>query len=371
MDSAKALPDVTLDVAAAEVEAQLTPAVLQRLSHRQRGPRHGRHRNPIDGRLCTKAHHDLVWDTYDSVVNSSAARQPQDSKPPKPWLATDWLDLWADTKTDFKTPLSLPTMADITKVKLPPWTADQPSDWFEMADIIFDVFDPPPSEKQKFAVSLPVIPNDLVRQHKAQWKDQRDPYTKLKASITGATAKNSAQLYLEFHSLTYSGRPSDYARQAAAILDKIPGTGTAAATASQVKGWLIKNALEQKLPANIRPMLAKKDMDTKKLQDYTDEADKLVNTEAAAAVKVDIVHAVEAEGAVAAVKPARGGRNSAAKKSGGSSSGDKLINGLCRFHHKFGDEAYNCASQQCKKKGQVKLGPTRTVNETTSTSNSD
>ena len=151
-----------------------------------------------------------------------------------------------------------------------------PAEWFALADIVFDMYEKA-TEKQKFGVSLAHIPPDLVTQHKSQWEGASDPYTQLKASITGATAKTSAQLFLDLHGLSYNCKPSDYARQAAAILHKIPETGSTKGTASQVKGWLIKGLVENKLPSNVRPTLAKREMDTDKLQDYTDEADKLVN----------------------------------------------------------------------------------------------
>ena len=67
------------------------------------------------------------------------------------------------------------------------------------------------------------IPPELVTQHKSEWMGAADPYTKLKASKMGATAKTSAQLFLDLHALPYNGKPSDYARKCAAILHNIRG----------------------------------------------------------------------------------------------------------------------------------------------------
>ena len=147
--------------------------------------------------------------------------------------------------------------------------------------------------------------------------------------------------------------PSNYASEAITILDKIPGTGEAAATVTQVKGWLVKNLLENQMSANIRPTLAKAEMDSSKLQEYTDLAEYLFSAESAAAVKVE----VSAKGSqVATIKPAGGEHGG--KKSGGSSGGKKkLVDGLCPTHKRFSEDAYTCTNDQCKMKGKLKPMP--------------
>ena len=49
---------------------------------------------------------------------------------------------------------------DVTKAKLPTWSADDPSEWFKMADMVFQMY-PDATEVDKFGTALGVIPQAI------------------------------------------------------------------------------------------------------------------------------------------------------------------------------------------------------------------
>ena len=93
-------------------------------------------------------------------------------------------------------------------------------------------------------------------------------------------------------------------------------------------------------------------------------ADKLVATETASAMKLQVapegntVAAVTKSGGgkgAAKKKPASGGKRTGSSSGGGGANPSrKLTDGKCHIHSKFGADAYTCDPPVCKMKGQVK-----------------
>ena len=304
----------------------------------QRGPNaSGRYRNPLTGQWCTEAAYNDFWTSFDAALGDESNNRPVTT-----------------------------TMSarDVTRAKLPAWSTKDPAQWFKMADRVFQMY-PDATETDKFGTALAVVPEEIYTRHTAAWEASTTPWTALKQSVTGASTKSPQQLFTQLLDLPMASTPSDYVREAVAIMKKVPGKDGKAQTLSTFQGWLAKNLAEQKMPVHLRPTLAAVDLDADDMQSYVDRADQLWGSDVAAQRRVT-VSAVEAN-LVSAVKGTGSAKGSVAKnanKGGNRSSGggnrngrpgNRLVDGKCWVHVKFGAEAYSCANPtDCSMKQQVK-----------------
>ena len=81
----------------------------------------------------------------------------------------------------------LSTMADtdkLLKVQLPAWQDDDPAFWFQLADGMFELLSPPPTDKQKATIAGTKIPMEVLKKHKKALA-QAEPYKALKEALGG------------------------------------------------------------------------------------------------------------------------------------------------------------------------------------------
>ena len=124
----------------------------------------------------------------------------------------------------------------------------------------------------------------------------------------------------------------------------------------------MKNVVETKLPAQLRTNLAATQLDADNLGAYVDAADQLWGSDLAAQRKVTVsavehqVSAVNTVGArgTTAKSGARGGGGSS-KGGSGNRANNRLVDGKCRVHAKYGADAYTCANPSaCSMKAVLK-----------------
>ena len=85
---------------------------------------------------------------------------------------------------------------DVTKAKLPAWSAKDPAQWFRMAEAVFEMF-PNASEVDKFGTALGVVPEEIYTRHAAAYEGSSTKWTALKDSVTGVSTKSPQQLYTQ------------------------------------------------------------------------------------------------------------------------------------------------------------------------------
>ena len=256
---------------------------------------------------------------------------------------------------------------DVTKAKLPAWSTRDPAQWFKMADRVFQMYSEA-TETDMFGTALAVVPEEVYTRHTAAWENSTTPYTALKLSVTGASTKSPQQLFTQLLDLQLASNPSDFIREAIAIMKKVPGKDGKAQTLSTFQGWLAKNLAEQKMPVHLRPTLAAVDLDADDMRSYVDTADQLWGSDVAAQRRVT-VSTIETSppNPVAAVKTVTSTKTDGVaatttsnnRRSGRNrQTGGRLVEGKCRIHTKYGAEAYTCANPtECSMKRQLKVKP--------------
>ena len=312
-------------------------AAVANLRGTQRGPdANNRYRNPLTGQWCTETTYNDFWTSFDACFGEGS-------------------------DNGFVT--AAMTARDVTKAKLPAWSNRDPAQWFKMADRVFQMY-PEATETDKFGTALAVVPEEVYTRHTAAWESSTTPYTALKRSVTGASTKSPQQLFTQLLDLKLASNPSDFIREAVALMKKVPGKEGKAQTLSTFQGWLAKNLAEQQMPVHLRPTLAAVDLDADDMQSYVDKADQLWGSDVAAQRRVT-VSAVETN-QVAAVKTASSTRNNGttaankgSNKTGGNNRANgRLVEGKCRIHAKYGAESYTCANPaECSMKRQLKAKP--------------
>ena len=316
-------------------------ATVVNLRSAQRGPdASSRYRHPLTGQWCTETTYTAFWTSFDAHFGEGSDNR----------LVTAM------------------TARDVTKAKLPAWSTRDPAQWFKMADRVFQMY-PDATETDMFGTALAVVPEEVYTRHTAAWEASTTPYTALKRSVTGASTKSPQQLFTQLLDLQLASNPSDFIREAVAIMKKVPGRDGKAQTLSTFQGWLAKNLVEQKMPAHLRPTLAAVDLDADDMRSYVDKADQLWGSDAAAQRRVT-VSTIETSppNPVAAVKSVTASSNktdgaaaatkNTNRRSGSSRSSGRLVDGKCRIHAKYGAETYTCANPtECSMKRQVKAKP--------------
>ena len=207
----------------------LDQAAVASLRERQRGPdAGGRYHHPLTGQYCDEATYNEFWTSFDAYD----------------------FDFDEDTAD-----ANVMTHRDVTKAKLPAWSTRDPAQWFRMADAVFAMY-PSASETDMFGTALSVVPEEIYTRHAAAWEGSSTKWTALKNSVTGASTKSPQQLFTQLLDLQLTGPPSDFVREAVATMKKVPGKDGKPQTLASFQGWLAKNIVESKLPAQIRPTLA-------------------------------------------------------------------------------------------------------------------
>ena len=266
------------------------------------------------------------------------------------------------------------TDRDVTKAKLPTWSPEDPAQWFRIAESAFEMY-PGATEVDKFGTALGVVPERIYTRHAAAYEGSSTKWTALKNSVTGASTRSPQQLYTQLLELSLTGPPSDMVREAVTICKRVPGLKGKPQTLAGFQGWLVKNVVESKLPAQIRSHLAATPLDADNLGAYVDAADQLWGSDLAAQRKVTVsavehqVSAVNTVGARGA--PAKPGAKGSGSSKGGSGNraNNRLIDGKCRIHARYGADAYTCANPSaCSMKAVLKK---KKVAEVTATPEDD
>ena len=293
----------------------------------------GRYHHPETGRFCTK-------EDYEAAVSTKTGEREVKFEPKDVVPAAGHAGV---------TPHH--TMADVTRIKLPAWQAEEPAFWFELADAQFALYtSPEPTEKQKVALAATIIPISILKSHREAMTDPTSPYTKLKTSITGAKVKSDIDLCTELlqAKLAPEEPPSDYLRRFLSTFAEVKGDdGKAMTTATQVKGWLAKHMLERQLPPVVASAMVSDRLDAAKPQTYMDKVDLQHKAyQANQSAHAALVAAVDDVNAVAA-KHSRPGKKRNEDKKGGVGGKD----GKCFYHTRWGKEAQRCEGE-CTEKGK-------------------
>ena len=217
-----------------------------------------------------------------------------------------------------------PASVNATSVKLPSFWQGNPEVWFRQVESVFSTRNPAITTQQtKFEYVIQALDNSTAdRVQGIILNPPAEPYTSIKAALIKAFGKSQAEKDQELLNLNGLGdrKPSE-------LLQHIQNMNADPKT-------LIKALFLTQLPPDVRKILA---TSTKtEIEELASEADRIV--EVSRLAQISSIR-VETECEQATVSAVTSGRDRQPKKS----NSWPIVPGLCKYHSKFGEKAWNCA----------------------------
>ena len=217
-----------------------------------------------------------------------------------------------------------PLTRDARDRRVPDFWEQAPAAWFRILDRHFTSSGRDLSEAHKFDLLLPLLQGTAVKLILRLVQNPPDAvYTVAKDTLIRHFAKTSEEMAAELHGLTSFGERSavEHLEHMRALQPHDPETA------------LFRHIFLQCIPSHVRPSVASI-QDLGAMAKATDTALATTPTPLAVQSLVD----ADSDAGIAAVSLAR----------------DRLVDGLCFIHARYGQDARNCASNLCKMKKTTK-----------------